>query len=137
MTLTPIYSAAQVAAIAVFCIAALLNVCSSSARTIREDHGGRLIDYMLAAAQAREKNERVVIDGYCASACTLYLSTNYCATRRAVLGFHSATDRRANKYLLRAYPAAVRSWIKRNGGLTKRLLKLKGPELKQHVRMCR
>jgi hypothetical protein len=68
-------------------------------------------------------------------------------TRRAVLGFHAArsVDRRGRMYaepeaselVLEAYPAPVRSWIEQRGGLTSRLLLLRGRELKTMYRSCR
>jgi hypothetical protein len=70
-----------------------------------------------------------------------------CATRRAVLGFHAARsiDRRGRLYaepeaselVLEAYPAAVRGWILRHGGLTSRLLLLRGRELAAIYPVCR
>ena len=68
-------------------------------------------------------------------------------TRRAVLGFHAARsiDRRGRLYaepeaselVLDAYPAPVRAWIRRRGGLTSRLLMLRGRELKAIYPSCR
>jgi hypothetical protein len=95
--------------------------------------------------------ERVVIDGPCMSACTLVLSIvpreRICVTRRAVLGFHAARsiDRRgkiyaepeASRLVLEAYPGPVRDWIIRRGGLTSRLLLLRGKELAAMYRPCR
>jgi hypothetical protein len=68
-------------------------------------------------------------------------------TRRAVLGFHAARsiDKRgriyaepeASRLVLEAYPDPVRSWIVRRGGLTSRLLLLRGRELASMYRSCR
>ena len=101
--------------------------------------------------RVRDSGERVVIDGPCLSACTLVLSMvpsdRICVTRRAVLGFHAARsiDRRgrqyaeptASKLVLQAYPAPVRGWIRRGGGLTARLLLLHGRELAAIYPTCR
>jgi hypothetical protein len=101
--------------------------------------------------QVRQSGERVVIDGPCLSACTLVLSMvpseRICVTRRAVLGFHAArsVDRRGHMYaepeasqlVLEAYPPPVRDWIEHRGGLTSRLLLLRGRELKMMYRSCR
>lgn len=92
-----------------------------------------------------------MIDGPCLSACTLVLSIvpneRICVTRRAVLGFHAARsiDRRGRTYaepeaselVLEAYPAPIRNWISRRGGLTSRLLLLRGRELAAMYRSCR
>jgi hypothetical protein len=99
----------------------------------------------------RESGERVVIDGPCLSACTLVLSIvpgeRICVTKRAVLGFHAARsiDRRGRVYaepeaseaVLAAYPGPVRDWISRRGGLTARLLLLKGRDLAAIYPRCR
>ena len=101
--------------------------------------------------KVRASGERVVIDGPCLSACTLVLSMvpndRICVTRRAVLGFHAARsiDRRGRLYaepeaseaVLEAYPAPVRGWIIRRGGLTSRLLLLRGRELAGIYPRCR
>jgi hypothetical protein len=70
-----------------------------------------------------------------------------CVTRRAILGFHAARsiDRRGRSYaepeaselVLEAYPPPVRSWIRRRGGLTSRLLLLRGRELAAIYPSCR
>jgi hypothetical protein len=105
--------------------------------------GGEVGRFLDLFAQVRASGERVVIDGPCLSACTLVLSTvpneRICVTRRAILGFHAARsiDRRghmsaepeASQLVLQAYPDPVRNWIQKRGGLTSRLLLLRGREL--------
>ena len=95
-------------------------------------------------ARCAPSGERVVIDGPCLSACTLVLSMvpddRICVTRRAVLGFHAARsiDRRGRTVCragslrtraARPIPPRCASWIRRRGGLTSRLLLLRGREL--------
>jgi len=113
--------------------------------------GGQVGPFIDLFEQVRNSGERVVIDGPCLSACTLVLSMvpaeRICVTRRAVLGFHAARsiDRRgrlyaepeASKLVLQAYPGPVRDWIVRRGGLTSRLLLLRGRELSALYRPCR
>jgi hypothetical protein len=113
--------------------------------------GGQVGPFLDLFDRVRESGERVVIDGPCLSACTLVLSTvpgeRICVTRRAVLGFHAARsiDRRgrmsaepeASQAVLEAYPAAVRNWISRRGGLSSRLLLLRGRELAAIYPRCR
>ena len=113
--------------------------------------GGRVGPFLDLFDRVRESGERVVIDGPCLSACTLVLSTvpseRICVTRRAVLGFHAARsiDRRGRMYaepeasqaVLEAYPAPVRDWISRRGGLSSRLLLLRGRELAAIYPRCR
>jgi len=113
--------------------------------------GGQVGPFLDLFESVRESGERVVIDGPCLSACTLVLSTvpgnRICVTRRAVLGFHAARsiDQRGRMYaepeasrmVLEAYPVAVRDWISRRGGLTSRLLLLRGRELAAIYPTCR
>jgi hypothetical protein len=70
-----------------------------------------------------------------------------CVTRRAILGFHAArsidarghlyAEPEASELVLEAYPSPVRGWILRRGGLTSRLLLLRGRELTAIYRSCR
>jgi hypothetical protein len=113
--------------------------------------GGQVGPFIDLFEKVRNSGERVVIDGPCLSACTLVLSMvpsdRICVTRRAVFGFHAARsmDRRgrlyaepeASKLVLQAYPGPVRDWIVRRGGLTSRLLLLRGRELTSMYRPCR
>ena len=113
--------------------------------------GGQVGPFLDMFDQVRASGERVVIDGPCLSACTLVLSVvpndRICVTRRAVLGFHAARsiDRRGRLYaepeaselVLEAYPAAVRNWIQRRGGLSSHLLLLRGRELAAIYPSCR
>jgi hypothetical protein len=113
--------------------------------------GGRVGPFLDLFERVRDSGERVVIDGPCLSACTLVLSlvpnNRICVTRRAVLGFHAARsiDRRGHLYaepeaselVLEAYPAPVRGWIRQRGGLTSRLLLLRGRELNAFYPACR
>jgi hypothetical protein len=113
--------------------------------------GGQVGPFLDLFERLRESGERVVIDGPCLSACTLVLSLvpndRICVTRRAVLGFHAARsiDRRgrtyaepeASKLVLQAYPAGVRDWIRRHGGLTSHVLLLRGRELATLYPTCR
>ena len=113
--------------------------------------GGQVGPFLDMFDEVRASGDRVVIDGPCLSACTLVLSVvpndRICVTRRAVLGFHAARsmDRRGRMYaepeasslVLQAYPAGVRDWIVHRGGLTSRLLLLRGRELAALYPRCR
>jgi hypothetical protein len=113
--------------------------------------GGQVGPFIDLFDKVAASGERVVIDGPCLSACTLVLSVvphdHICVTRRAVLGFHAARsmDRRGRLYaepeaselVLEAYPGPVRDWIVRRGGLTSRLLLLRGRELSAMYPPCR
>jgi len=113
--------------------------------------GGQVGPFLELFDRVRQTGERVVIDGPCLSACTLVLMTipeeRICVTRRAVLGFHAARsiDRRgriyaepeASRAVQEAYPEPIRDWISRHGGLTSRLLLLRGRELAAIYPRCR
>jgi len=135
-------------------VVAALLAATGPARTevrILASPGGQVGPFLDLFDRVRASGERVVIDGPCLSACTLVLSAvpndRICVTRRAVLGFHAARsiDRRgriyaepeASKAVLEAYPAPVRGWISRRGGLTSRLLLLRGRELAAIYPTCR
>jgi hypothetical protein len=116
-------------------IAAEVRILSSS--------GGEVGEYLKLFSAMRQSGERVIIDGPCYSACTLVLSIvpseKICVTPKAILGFHAAqlADRSGRRYpapeatrvVTATYPAGVRAWIGRHGGLTSRLILLRGREL--------
>ena len=90
---------------------------------------------------------RVILDGVCMSACTLYLSLppgQVCATPRARLMFHHPYDPDTGALLPGTagmmgwtYPPAVREWLARNGGLSDKWAVLSGRELARIVPTCR
>jgi hypothetical protein len=112
--------------------------------------GGEVGGFLELFAVLRQSGERIVIDGPCFSACTLVLNTipedRICVTRRAVLGFHAAreVDRRGREYaapdatrvVTETYPAGIRAWIKRRGGLTQKPIFLRGRELAAVLPRC-
>jgi hypothetical protein len=113
--------------------------------------GGQVGPFLELFERLRASGERVVIDGPCLSACTLVLSLvpsdRICVTRRAILGFHAArsidprgrlyAEPEASELVLEAYPAPVRGWIRHRGGLSSRLLLLRGRELAAIYPSCR
>jgi len=132
-------------------LCALARAPAQAEIRILSSPGGQVGPFLELFEQVRSSGERVVIDGPCLSACTLVLSLvpsdRICVTRRAILGFHAARsiDRRGRLYaepeasevVLDAYPAPVRDWIRRRGGLSSRLLLLRGRELAAIYRSCR
>jgi hypothetical protein len=117
---------------------------------IKSSPGGDVGEYLQLFALVRQSGQRVVIDGPCLSACTLVLSivpqSRICMTRRAILGFHAAleVDRRGRLYpatdatrvIAATYPAPIQAWIARHGGLSHRLILLRGPELMAMYSAC-
>ncbi len=139
---------------AIFLATLLLALASPQAKAevrILASPGGEVGPFLDLFERVRASGERVVIDGPCLSACTLVLSmvpnNRICVTRRAILGFHAArsVDRQGRMYaepqaselVLETYPAAVRGWILRRGGLSSRLLLLRGRELAAIYPSCR
>lgn len=123
---------------------------SHAAVRIADDRGGRIGTYVDRYQDLRSSGERVVIDGLCASACTIVLGAiphdRICVTSHATLGFHAAWDFGANgraitnpeatQMLYSMYPSQVRRWISRRGGLTPRMIFLRGRELLSMYRPC-
>jgi len=141
-----------------FCllIASLLACVAGAAAAdyrITRDYGGLVDDYKAKYAVLRDRGDRVVIDGICNSACTLVLGivplNRICVTPNASLGFHQAyydkrwtfgvrvTSTAGTDDLMSVYPAAVREWIRKNGGLTPDMKRLKnGFDLWMIVNPC-
>jgi hypothetical protein len=96
---------------------------------IADDRGGRIGTYLDKYHSLRTSGETVIIDGYCASACTIILGMvphdKICVTSRANFGFHAAYDLDANgrevtnpgatRTLYLMYPSLVRRWIAARG----------------------
>ena len=118
---------------------------------IEASPGGVASSFVKYFETLRLSGERVVIDGPCFSACTLALSilppSRLCVTRRAILGFHAAklVDEYGGVYpapeetrvVAGTYPAPIRHWIWRHGGLTSKPIFLYGRELAGMVPLCR
>jgi len=122
----------------------LVNTIAFADVRVTNDPGGEIVSYLNKFRQMRVTGERLVIDGPCLSACTLFTGLlprdQVCITRRAVLGFHAASyyddirrslvpTRAGTRLVMRLYPQAIRNWIERHGGLTPRIMTLRGPEL--------
>lgn len=140
---------AQLIAVAVLSMA--LTITSASATVlIRGDNGGLMEDYIARFQQVRQSGEPVVIDGNCLSACTLVLGLvprgQLCATPNAILGFHAAwqfdksgtrvASPSGTRDLIKTYPASVRRWIARHGGLTPHMKFVRGRDLAAIVAPC-
>src|ERR1700754_3863884 len=120
---------------------------------ITRDHGGDVEEYKMKDQRIRARGERVIIDGICNSACTLVFGivpiNKICVTPRANIGFHQAyydkaytfgikvTSYEGTSDLMSYYPSTVKDWIRRNGGLTTTMKKIKnGDELWKIVDPC-
>jgi hypothetical protein len=132
--------------------ALLLAVVGTSHAAVRiaDDRGGRIGTYVTKFQRLRSSGESVIIDGLCASACTIVLGTiphnKICVTPRATLGFHAAydfgmdgrtiTDREATIMLYSMYPTRVQRWIAARGGLTPQMIFLRGKQLQAMYQPC-
>ena len=129
----------------------LAGVASSQAVVrIADDRGGRIGTYVDKYQGLRTSGETVIIDGLCASACTIILGAvshdKICVTSHATLGFHAAWDFGANgravtnpeatQMLYSMYPSEVRRWIAKRGGLTPRMIFLRGRQLMGMYKPC-
>jgi hypothetical protein len=117
---------------------------------IGEDRGGRIGTYVDKYQEVRSSGEMVIIDGLCASACTIVLGAiprdKICVTSHAALGFHAAwdlddegraiTNPEATHMLYSMYPPQVKRWINARGGLTKNMIYLRGKELLSMYHPC-
>ena len=128
-----------------------LGIGSSHAvMRIADDRGGRIGTYVDKYQALRSSGETVVIDGLCASACTIVLGAvphdKICVTSRASLGFHAAwdpgaggrpvTNTEATHMLYEMYPVSIRRWIRKRGGLTPHMIFLRGQQLMSMYRPC-
>jgi hypothetical protein len=114
------------------------------------DRGGHIGSYVSKYQRLASAGESVIIDGLCASACTILLSElpydKICVTSRATLGFHAAwnygpngrtfTDPEATLMLYSTYPTPVRRWIASQGGLRPHIIFLSGKSLQAMYRPC-
>jgi hypothetical protein len=129
----------------------LAGVASSHAMMrIADDRGGRIGTYIDKYQNLRNSNESIMIDGLCASACTIVLGAvspdRICVTSRANLGFHAAwdfgsrgqavTNPEATRMLFAMYPPNIRRWINQRGGLKARMIFLSGRQLANMYRPC-
>jgi len=117
---------------------------------ITDDRGGRLGTYVTKFQRLRSSGESVIIDGFCASACTIVLGAvphdKICVTSRARLAFHAAydygtngrtiTNREATMMLYSMYPMPVQRWIAARGGLTPQMIILRGEVLQAMYKPC-
>ena len=123
---------------------------SHAAIRITDDRGGQIGIYVDKYQGLRTSGETVVIDGLCASACTIVLGAvphdRICVTSHANLGFHAAwdfgahgravTNHDATQMLYSLYPSPVRRWIAARGGLKSQMIFLRGKELTSMYRPC-
>ena len=123
---------------------------SHAAVRIADDRGGQIGSYVSKFQRLRSSGQSVIIDGLCASACTIVLGAlprdKICVTTHANLGFHAAwdfgtngravTNPEATQMLYSMYPAPVKRWIAQRGGLTPHMIFLRGKQLQTMYKPC-
>ena len=134
-------------------LAALVAIPALAQAEVRitNDEGGSINQYFSRYESIRDSGDTVVIDGVCLSACTLVLGLlprdRVCATDGAMLGFHAAWRPNGmggkspaadqTQRMMSVYPASVRRWLARNGGLSSEMVFVHGKSLNAMVRRCR
>jgi len=139
--------------LALLLASAFLVVCAGESHAvvrIANDRGGLIQRYLDRYDELNETGQTVIIDGLCASACTIALakipSNRICVTERARLAFHAAwdlgdggrhiTNREATQMIYSMYPAPVRSWISERGGLSPHTIFLRGAQSQAMFPRC-
>lgn len=94
---------------------------------IRNSMGGRIDVFAQEFAYIKATHKQVILDGPCASACTMVLSVpNLCATDNAMLGFHQAwmpgpyghqPAPQGTRMMSQRWRPYVFRWLKAVGGL--------------------
>jgi hypothetical protein len=122
-------------------LALLAATPASADYVITRDHGGLVEQYKARYVKLRDKGERIIINGICNSACTLFFGivplNKVCVTPKASVGFHQAYYDKAYTFgvkvtspagtsdLMSYYTPPVKDWIAKNGGLTTTMKKAK------------
>lgn len=107
--------------------------------TIYNDNGGSVLKHAIHFQLAKKP---ICVTGTCESACTLVLKfPSTCAGPSAAFVFHAPTGTgpRAiviRNWMMQRYRPAIRKWVKQNGGLSRKPIKLEGAELRSIVRAC-
>ncbi len=113
---------------------------AQSVRVIRNDSGGQVQQYLNALSIATISGEVIKIDGWCASACTLYLGSPFtCVTPQAQLGFHAPfggtaeQNRNAAQVMAANLPPVLGRWFLQNAAHLqgRQFLALSGAQLVQ------
>lgn len=101
---------------------------------IKDDGGGIIRNYLEKYKTMKISGEKIIIDGYCGSACTLLLGLlpkeQWCTTPKVQFGFHTASityfdkdmrpiktehDQNSTNMMWKLYPVEWRKEIKKKG----------------------
>lgn len=99
-------------------------------KIVSYDLGGDVSERLQEVAKLRRLGTKVRIEGFCASACTLYLGLpQTCVSPAAVLGFHGPSTRypgiplpydefeRISRQMAALYPGPISRWFMKTGRL--------------------
>ena len=118
---------------------------ASETLVIEDDPGGYIAAHAVKLLEWQERGISLHFTGQCDSACTLYLALPYertCISAGATFRFHAPTAETeeiakfAKDYMLLSYPAWVRAWIAKMGGLSDDLITMDYAYARQHMRDC-
>ena len=121
------------------------NFSTKRTVNISSDRGGYVVKYMLKMREHERKGTKLRFTGRCDSACTLYLAlpkSQTCISPGARFGFHrpfgasADGNRLVQNVMERTYPAWVRSWIAKSGGLTKDIKVMPYSYAKRYLPTC-
>lgn len=117
----------------------------SNVKTIRNDSGGYLIDYVLRVKKLERASGKVRFAGRCDSACTMFLTmrgSGSCIMPGASFGFHlpygvsARGNQIAANYMMKSYPGWVRNWIYSNGGLSSGIKRMNFAYASRFIQPC-
>lgn len=130
----------------------LSSTLSSSANPViitGFDPGGSIGTYMNYYERWYKSGEKLIIDGVCISACTIFLgyvgeneTDRVCITSRGLLGLHQASSGETSDPILTMamvrliYPQWVQKWIQKIGGLKPEVTFMTPEDMKGHISLC-
>jgi hypothetical protein len=97
--------------------------CTDSPCVVTYNGGGTTLLFLSAAYMARWKKHAVIIDGECASACSVFADharQQVCITPKAKFSFHKSTwwaDGKKNNFITHLYSGDILQWVQSHGGL--------------------
>ena len=107
---------------------------------VYDNHGGSVAAYNQRWARLAARGVSVRVVGPCQSACTVLLGhiprSKICVTPNASFGFHLAKREDMTQLLRQLYPADIKGWISRHGGLTVDFKWMRAPDTYRYFRKC-
>jgi hypothetical protein len=121
-------------------VAAAVVPASAQTIDVSNDPGGFIGQYDTRWRSRAARGVSVRISGMCASACTILLHhiprEKICVTPAARIGFHTASRFAGTDMMLDYYPADIRAYIFKRGGLSSAMMWMTAPEVYTYFRKC-